>query len=134
LSRGSTLLDTISYEFSAIIFGDISHNSITNGETIAMEIQWPCRGHESSRSFVDSIDKARFTKRLPVKIVMRIFWGSCINEYIDLSFRILEWENRCRSDFFNARNALSDPEKNADNMKQSMRILISIMVGYITLY
>ena len=94
-----------------MILGDISQNIISSGVTIAMEIKWPHGAIRSAGSFVESIDTARFTKRFPVRIVMRIFCGSFISSYRDFSLHSVECENRWMSDFFSEKRALSAPGK-----------------------
>jgi hypothetical protein len=72
--------------------------------------------------FVESAEKRRFTRRLPISMVIRIFCGSIISFERDLLILLPDNEYLCRSDLVREKSAVSDPEKNAERSARRRRI------------
>jgi hypothetical protein len=80
--------------FIAIIFGKISHKIMITGVIIAIDMKWPYCLKKTSIILVSIADDIRFTKRFPIRIVIRIFSGLCIKPETAFSLRFLDIEKR----------------------------------------
>jgi hypothetical protein len=94
---------------------------IISGVLTAIEIKCPYFGHLISMRFVVSAEKRRFTRRLPISMLIRIFCGSIISFAKDLLMLLPDDAYRCRSDFVREKSAVSDPEKNTERSARRRR-------------
>jgi len=92
------------------------------GVTTAILMIWPYSWYWSRKRDVEKTDAPRFTKRLPIRIVISMFWGSDMARLMARSLRLFDPAKRWRSDFFRAKRAVSDPEKKADRRVKIKRI------------